>query len=163
MRRLVQLCGTQGMTETKRDKFDRMFEPRLEKAVKAISLLGNLARKSDYEWTNKQIQGMLDALHNEIDILMEKFDVKQNEAEPEIGTAAGLRQPVYGDDVDLPADRVSDRGMGGAITGHDKAAIKQAYLQIAKDDRVHGMKALRSVILGWGHISKPNALEGETK
>lgn len=40
------------------------------------------------------------------------------------------------------------------ISGYDKTAIKEAYLMIAKGDRVHGMKNLRKVILGWKHISK---------
>ena len=43
------------------------------------------------------------------------------------------------------------------ISGYDKTAIKEAYMMIAKDDRIQGMKKLRNVILGWKHISKESS------
>lgn len=35
------------------------------------------------------------------------------------------------------------------VAGHDREAIKDAYLQIARGDRVLGMRAMQRVILGW--------------
>lgn len=38
-------------SEEKRDRFARMFPPRVEKLVKQLQLLENCTTKSTYEWT----------------------------------------------------------------------------------------------------------------
>ena len=40
----------------KRDRFARMFPPRVEKLVKTMSLLKNCTSKKDYEWTKDTVQ-----------------------------------------------------------------------------------------------------------
>jgi hypothetical protein len=59
--------------DEKRDDFDRMLEGRLPKALKAIELLTNLARKSDYAWTPAILQGMLDQLDDAVDAVAAAF------------------------------------------------------------------------------------------
>ena len=50
--------------ETKAERFVRLAEPRVTRACKAVSLLGNLAA-SGYEYTDQQVKTMFDAVHCE--------------------------------------------------------------------------------------------------
>jgi len=52
--------------ETKSDKFKRIANLRVNNALKSIRLISNLSRKSDYEYTDKQIGTILAALNDEI-------------------------------------------------------------------------------------------------
>lgn len=54
------------MEETKQQKFVRIAEPRVTRACKAISLLGNLAGSS-YEYTEEQVEAMFGAVQQELD------------------------------------------------------------------------------------------------
>jgi len=40
----------------KRDRFKRMFPPRVEKLVKQFALLENCTSKKDYEWTEDTVK-----------------------------------------------------------------------------------------------------------
>ena len=40
----------------KRDRFARMFPPRVEKLVKQFALLENCTAKKDYEWTEDTVK-----------------------------------------------------------------------------------------------------------
>lgn len=54
------------MEETKQQKFVRIAEPRVTRACKAISLLGNLAGSS-YEYTEEQVEAMFGAVQKALD------------------------------------------------------------------------------------------------
>ena len=54
------------MEETKQQKFVRIAEPRVTRACKAVSLLGNLAGSS-YEYTEEQVEAMFGAVQQELD------------------------------------------------------------------------------------------------
>lgn len=122
------------MTETKQEKFNRMQPPRLVKAVKAISLLQPLANKRDYDYTPQQVQQMVNELDAVLDTVLTRFGVTQSEEQE---TAPVGPQPAPGE------------LQPGPVPSFDKRAIREAYMLIARNDP-KGMKALRSVILGWG-------------
>lgn len=126
--------------DEKREAFDRMLEGRLPKAVKSVELLANLSRKSDYAWTNAQLQEMIDKLDDAVDSVMKAFGV-----EAQVVVEAP-EEPAVSRPVEAPVADVER----AAVSGFDKTKIKQAYLRIARGDRVHGMRDLRGVILGWG-------------
>ena len=61
--------------ESKAERFVRLAEPRVSRACKAISLIGNFAN-GDYEYTDKQVQSMFAALQEELDAQKAKFTKK---------------------------------------------------------------------------------------
>lgn len=58
--------------ESKAERFIRVAEPRVGRACKAISLIGNFAN-GDYEYTDKQVQSMFAAMQEELDAQRAKF------------------------------------------------------------------------------------------
>ena len=52
--------------ETKAEKFIRIGEYRMNKAMDAISRLENLANRSSYEYTQEQVDAMFQALEDKI-------------------------------------------------------------------------------------------------
>ena len=52
--------------ETKADKFIRLGEYRMNKAVDAIGSLENLANRSFYEYTQEQVDAMFQALEGRV-------------------------------------------------------------------------------------------------
>ena len=52
--------------ETKEQRFVRIAEPRVSRACKAVSLLGNLAG-SGYEYTEEQVDAMFGAVQEALD------------------------------------------------------------------------------------------------
>jgi hypothetical protein len=140
--------------ETKNEKFLRMLDGRLPKALHAIGLLENLSRKNDYEWTPAQLQSMLDQLDDAVDGVAQAFglmvDAAKAPPKPPASAAEG--------EVDLLAlmRREQQQIMSaGPVPVSDKAALKRAYDMIAGGDAAGGMKAMGRVFLGWSHISAP--------
>ena len=58
--------------ESKSERFVRLAEPRVSRACKAISLIGHLSASS-YEYTEKQVEAMFDAMQQELDAQKAKF------------------------------------------------------------------------------------------
>lgn len=58
--------------ESKAERFVRLAEPRVSRACKAISLIGNFAT-GDYEFTEQQIAAMFAAMQEELDAQRAKF------------------------------------------------------------------------------------------
>ena len=58
--------------ETKEERFIRIAEPRVSRACKAISLLGNLAG-SVYEYTEEQVDAMFGAVKEALDTARAAF------------------------------------------------------------------------------------------
>lgn len=58
--------------EDKTDKFIRVIQPRVNKALKAIRLLGNCT-SSGYKWTDAMSEHVLAELSTELDTLSNKF------------------------------------------------------------------------------------------
>lgn len=63
------------MIETKRDKFIRLAETRTNKALEMIRLIGNLANKSVYDYTDKDVAKIFKALETEIELAKKQYDV----------------------------------------------------------------------------------------
>ena len=52
--------------ESKSDRFRRLVEPRVNKAEKALKLVGNLGNRSLYEMTDKERKKIISHLRNEL-------------------------------------------------------------------------------------------------
>lgn len=58
--------------ETKKDKFKRVVTPRVQSALKSMSLICNCATKQ-YEYTDDEVQTILLALQNGVDGIATAF------------------------------------------------------------------------------------------
>lgn len=63
------------MAESKREKFIRLAETRTNKALEMIRLIGNLANKSVYDYSDKDVQKIFKALETEIEMAKKQYDV----------------------------------------------------------------------------------------
>ncbi len=61
------------MEETKREKFTRLAESRMNNALKQISLIGNLSNTSAYEYTVNDIDKILKTLRSAVNELEVTF------------------------------------------------------------------------------------------
>lgn len=57
----------------KRDNFVRLAEPRVNKALKAIQVIGNLANKSNYDYTEEDIKAIVAALNQALSEMKSRF------------------------------------------------------------------------------------------
>ena len=58
--------------ETKAERFVRLAEPRVGRACKAISLIGNFAT-GDYEYTEQQVDAMFNAMQEALNTARAKY------------------------------------------------------------------------------------------
>jgi hypothetical protein len=63
---------------TKRSNFIRLAESRVTKALKSIKVIGNLSNKANYEYTDQDINKIINALQAEINVLKSRFKNKGN-------------------------------------------------------------------------------------
>lgn len=61
------------MEETKREKFTRLAEARTNNALKQISLIGNLANTSNYEYDTHDVDKILKTLRSAVNELEVTF------------------------------------------------------------------------------------------
>ena len=64
--------------ETKRDKFKRLAEARMNNTLKQIELLSNLSNTSAYEYTEEDIDKMIKTLKLAISKLEKSFSKETN-------------------------------------------------------------------------------------
>ncbi len=62
-----------GANETKRDRFKRIAEARVNKILDMMRLLGNCASPSNYEYTDEDIKKIFTALERELKNTKNKF------------------------------------------------------------------------------------------
>ena len=74
--------------ETPADKFKRLANARVNKALKYIDMTKNLASRQ-YEYTDEQVQVVLQALRNEVDELEAAFK-KAGKVRPTIDLLSGV-------------------------------------------------------------------------
>ncbi len=55
------------------EKFKKLANSRVNKAMKFIKLVGNLSNKSHYNYTDAQVKQIISTLENEIKIIKHKF------------------------------------------------------------------------------------------
>lgn len=65
--------------ETKREKFVRLAEARTNKIIDMVRLLGNCANKSNYDYTDADIQKIFTAIEKELKNTKLKFSVSEVE------------------------------------------------------------------------------------
>ena len=65
----------------KAENFNRLAEKRVTESIKKIRLVGNLANKNNYEYNEKQVKQIINALENEIRLLKNKFKEEEESRE----------------------------------------------------------------------------------
>ena len=60
--------------ENKREKFVRIAEARTNKAIDMIRLIGNCSNKSNYDYTEKDVNKIFDTLKKELNMAREQFN-----------------------------------------------------------------------------------------
>ena len=65
--------------ETKRDKFVRLAEARTNKIIDMLRLLGNCANKSNYDYSDADVQKIFMAIDKELKSTKMKFAVGDTE------------------------------------------------------------------------------------
>ena len=63
------------MIESKRDKFIRLAETSTNKALEMIRLIGNLSNKTVYDYTDKDVDKIFNALETEIQLAKKHYDI----------------------------------------------------------------------------------------
>ena len=64
--------------ETKREKFVRLAESRMDNTLKNIELLANLANTSNYEYTKADVDKMIKTLKTAISNLEKSFSLSSS-------------------------------------------------------------------------------------
>lgn len=57
----------------KLEKFEQLAERRVSDTLKRLQLIGNLANKNNYDYTDTHVKQIIDTLENEIKNLKTKF------------------------------------------------------------------------------------------
>lgn len=60
--------------ENDRGKFVKLAEARVGKALKAIQLIGNLSNRSNYDFTDDDVNRIFKALNDEISACRRRFE-----------------------------------------------------------------------------------------
>lgn len=60
-----------------REKFVRLAQARVNKALKDIQLIGNLSNRSNYDYTDDDITKIFKALNEEITACKKRFDTRK--------------------------------------------------------------------------------------
>ncbi|WP_077618315.1 hypothetical protein [Bacillus sinesaloumensis] len=63
----------------KRDKFEELAEKRVTETIKKIRLIGNLANRNNYDYTDEHVKQILSKLEEEFRLLKAKFNDGEKE------------------------------------------------------------------------------------
>ena len=64
----------------KRNRFVRLAENRVSRAINSIRLIGNLSNKSNYSYTDADVRAIISALQSEINNLKGQFNKKNSKS-----------------------------------------------------------------------------------
>ena len=67
----------------KATKFVELANKRVNKAIKDLKLIGNLANRKNYEFTDEQVKKIIKALQKEIDSIKQTFRSTASEGREE--------------------------------------------------------------------------------
>ncbi|MFJ7678633.1 hypothetical protein ACIQXQ_11395 [Peribacillus sp. NPDC097198] len=67
----------------KMDKFEELAEKRVSDTLKKLQLIGNLANKNNYEYTDAHVKQIIDTLESEIKTLKNRFIEENKERKTE--------------------------------------------------------------------------------
>lgn len=65
------------MRKEDREKFVRLATKRVSSALKSIQLISNLSNKSNYDYTDDDVQKIFKALQEEMNACRKKFELAQ--------------------------------------------------------------------------------------
>lgn len=65
------------MRKEDREKFVRLANKRVGSAIKCIQLIGNLSNRSNYDYTDDDVQKIFRALQQELSVCKKKFEIAQ--------------------------------------------------------------------------------------
>lgn len=65
--------------ETKREKFVRLAEARTNKIIDMIQLLGNCSNQSQYEYTQKDVNKIFNAIQVELDAAKKRYNKQDSQ------------------------------------------------------------------------------------
>lgn len=88
--------------ESRRDRFLRIGNRRMNRAITSIRLLGNLA-SSNYEWTREDLRAMQAAITGAVEAMLLKFEIKAYQTkEPNFHfSGAATTAPAHPEEDDL--------------------------------------------------------------
>ena len=109
------------MAETKKEKFDRLSNARLEKATKAIGVLGNLA-SPNYEYSERDVKNILNTLQASISEISEKFGISANEEECVVEATPEVAQSA----PEKPAEKTSIEKKGSGAEYDETTLLSYA-------------------------------------
>jgi hypothetical protein len=72
-----------GRREDKREKFVRLAESRVSKAMQAIRVVGNLSNRSNYVFSDDDIKKITRALNAEVEAMTARFRNTDAKSRPE--------------------------------------------------------------------------------
>lgn len=65
------------MSAADREKFVKLATRRVSNALKALQLIGNLSNRSNYDYTEGDVQKIFKALQDELNASKKKFEMAQ--------------------------------------------------------------------------------------
>ena len=65
--------------ETKRDKFVRLAEARTNKIISMVQLLGNCSNQGQYEYSQKDVSKIFNAIQAELDTAKKRFNMQDSQ------------------------------------------------------------------------------------
>lgn len=63
------------MKETDREKFIRLANKRVNNAIKSMELIGNLANRTNYDYSNEDVEKIFSILNKELKNCRDKFNI----------------------------------------------------------------------------------------
>ena len=69
-----------------RAKFVRLAEARVSKSLKAIQLVGNLSNRSNYDYTDEDVERIFKALAQEIAACRKRFELSKRKSDSPLFT-----------------------------------------------------------------------------
>lgn len=67
------------MNESKREKFVRIAEARTNKIIDMIQLLGNCSNTSQYDYTQKDVNKIFNAIQAELDAAKKRYNKQDSQ------------------------------------------------------------------------------------
>ena len=64
--------------ESKRDKFKRLANIRVNNTLKVLDLIGNLSNSSNYDYSDEEIRKIFNSINSKIKDVQSKFKEKNN-------------------------------------------------------------------------------------
>ena len=75
----------------KREKFVRLAESRTSRALHSIRTIGNLANRSNYDFTERDVRMIRKALLAEVDAMTSRFSNSDSRSRPKFSLGDGER------------------------------------------------------------------------